>query len=233
MSTFDLAVLQRSAPRNVAKNITQETIDNLNSLSLDPDFAETYRDNIIGYMSVLRDGRFKMEDYFHAVRYCSYKLMGDNNITAYTKTFPDKYARWVMLNVPDKQIHAYSTAYSKNKLVNLIMEQSVVPFYVYNQEARQKALMVQMELMVSARSEKVRSDAANSVLTHTKAPENIQVQMDIGIKDDTGAIHELRMATQELLRMQKEKIIDGSVSVEQVAGGSLYKPVKEEDDGDY
>jgi len=33
--------------------------------------------------------------------------------------------------------------------------------------------------------------------------------------------------------MQKEKIIDGSVSVEQVAGGSLYKPVKDEDDGDY
>lgn len=149
--------------------------------------------------------------------------MGDANIVAYTKTFPDKFARWTTLGVPDKQIHAYSTAYGKNKLVGLIMEQSMVPFHVYNQEARQKALQAQMSLMVTAKSEKVRSDAANSVLTHTKAPEGIKVEMDIGIKDEHGAIHDLRLAAQALVQVQKEKIIDGSMTAKDVAHSQVMQ----------
>ena len=63
------------------------------------------------------------------------------------------------------------TSYNKNKLVNLILEQSMIPSWVLNQDMYQKALNVQCELMLTANSEKV-SDAANSILTHLKPPQS-------------------------------------------------------------
>ena len=216
--TLDL--MKRCAPKGVAKNITQEMVDNLNNLQLDPDFAESYRDNIIGFMNVMQDGKFKLEDYFNAVRYVSFKLMGDPNIKAFAKTFPDKYSRWMSMNVPEKQIHGYSSAYGKNKLVNLVLEQSIVPFHVYNQEMRQKALNTQAELMMYANSEKVRSDAANSVLTHTKGPEESKIELDVSVSQDS-SIDDLRLATLELVKAQQAKIIEGSATARDVAHSKI------------
>jgi len=218
---FDLDTLVKVAPKGVKKNMTQEVVDKLNAMALDAEVAELYRDTVIGYMSVMQDGRFKLEDYLNAAKYCSYKFMGDTNIAAFTKTFPDKYARWVSLGVKDKQIHSYSTAYSKNKLVNMILEQSAIPFYVFNQEARQKALYAQMDLMINARSEKVRSDAANSVLTHTKAPETAKVELDVTVKQTDG-ISELRAATLAMVEAQRAALVEGSTTPKEVAHSKLF-----------
>ena len=227
-SNMTLDIIKRCAPNSVAKNITQEMVDNLNNLQLDPDFAEMYRENILGYMNVMKDGKFKLDDYFNAVRYVSFKLMGDPNIKAFAKTFPDKYNRWTSMGVPSKQIHGYSSAYNKNKLVNLVLEQSIVPFHVYNQEARQKALNTQLELMTTANSEKVRSDAANSVLTHTKGPDEAKIEMDVNVKQDS-SIDDLRAATLELVKAQREKIINGSATAKDVAHSKIINV----EDADY
>ena len=224
MSTLlTLDLLRKTAPTNMKKMITQEMVDTINNLQEDEQFREYYRDGIIGYSHVLQDGRFKVTDYMNAVKFISYLNMGNPIIKAYAKTFPDRYMHYVSKGTEPKHIQSVASLYNKGKLVNLVREQSAIPFHVFNQDIRQKALMTQVELMQTARSEKVRSDAANSVLTHTKAPENVKVEMDIGIKDDKGAIHELRLATQELVRMQKERLIDGSMSVEQVAHSKLIQ----------
>ena len=53
-----------------------------------------------------------------------------------------------------KDISSFVTSYNKNKLVNLILEQSMIPSWVLNQDMYQKALNVQCELMLTANSEK-------------------------------------------------------------------------------
>lgn len=203
-------------PDKVKKSVNQELIDQINATLANPDDYETFRDNLLSYTRVMADGRFKVQEYVNAVRYVGHKLMGATNIEAYTKTFPDKYQRFVAQGVASKDIASYSTAYNKSKLVNLIMEQTLIPSYVLNQDLYQKALNVQAELMMTARSEKVRSDAANSILTQLKMPEVKKVELDIGVKEDS-SIKQLREVTQELVRQHRLAIGSGAMTAQEVA----------------
>ena len=213
---------KQALPDKVKKSVNQELIDQVNSTLANPDEYENYRDNLLSYTRVMADGRFKVQEYVNAVRYVSHKLMGATNIEAYTKTFPDKYTRFVAQGVQAKDIASYVTAYNKSKLVNLIFEQTLVPSHVLNQDLYQKALNVQAELMVSARSEKVRCDAANSLLTQLKMPETKKVELEIGVKEDS-SIGALRAATLELARQQRLAMEAGAMSAQEVAHSRVVR----------
>lgn len=211
----------RSAlPDKVKKSVNQELIDQVNGILSDPDMYESYRDNLVSYTSVMADGRFKITDYIYAVKYVSHKLMGCTNIDAFSKTFPQKIANWSATGVSAKDISSYVTAYNKNKLVNLIFAQTLVPHYVLNQDLYQKALNVQADLMVNANSEKVRTDAANSLLTHLKMPETQKVELEIGVKEDS-SIKALRDATLALAAQQRMQIQAGQSNAQDVAHSKL------------
>lgn len=207
-------------PEKVKKSVNQELIDQINTTLADPEMYEAYRDNLISYTKVMADGKFKIANYVDAVRYVSHKLMGCTNIEAYTKTFPDKYQRFVQQGVSAKDIASYVTAYNKSKLVNLIFEQTLIPSYVLNQDLYQKALNVQADLMMNAHSEKVRCEAANSLLTQLKMPEVKKVELDIGVKED-GSIAALRATTMELARQQRLMMESGAMNAQEIAHGKL------------
>lgn len=211
-------------PDKVKKSVNQELIDQVNATLNDPDMYENYRDNLISYTKVMSDGRFKIQEYISAVKYVSHKLMECTNLEAYSKTFPDKIQRFVTQGVVAKDIASYVSAYNKSKLVNLIFEQTLIPSYVLNQDLYQKALNVQAELMVSAHSEKVRQEAANSLLTHLKMPEIKKVELDIGIKEDS-SITALRQATLELVANQKLLIQAGQSTASKVAESKIISNV--------
>ena len=218
---------QKVLPAKVRKTINPVIIDGINKAISDPAMRENYRDNLLGYVNVMMDGRFKIQSYIDAVRYVSYKLMGDSNIKAYTKAFPDRYQAHVVSGTSDKDIASYITAYNKNKLVNLIFEQTLVPSHVLNADMYQKALNVQAALMTDDKiSPKVRSDAANSILTHLKRPETQQVELNIGIKEDQSII-DLRQATLELVKKQKESLSLGALNAQEVAHSNIVTAVIE------
>ncbi len=164
-------------PANVKKTVNATLMARVNSTLADPEMFEIYRDNLLSYASVMKDGRFKLTGYLDAVMYASHKLRGLTNIRAYSLTFPDKIKRFNQQGVAAKDIASYVSAYNKSKLVNLIMEQSIIPSWILNQDLYQKALNTQAELMLTANSEKVRSDAANSILTHLKQPETQKIEL--------------------------------------------------------
>ena len=220
MTILTIEQFRMALPDKVKKSVNQELIDSINNVLIDPEMLESYRDNLVSYTKVMADGRFKVPEYVNAVRYVSHKLMGCTNIEAYTKTFPDKYARFVANGVQAKDIASYVTAYNKSKLVNLIFEQTLIPSYVLNQDMYQRALNVQADLMVNAKSEKVRCDAANSLLTQLKMPEVTKVELDIGIKEDS-SINVLRQATLELARQQRLSMEAGQMTAEGVAHSKL------------
>ena len=220
MSALTIDQFKAALPDKVRKTINQELIDQINNTIGDPELYEAYRDNLVSYTKVMADGKFKVSSYIDAVRYVSHKLMGCTNIDAYTKTFPDKYARFVAQGVSAKDIASYVTAYNKTKLVNLIFEQTLIPSYVLNQDLYQKALNVQAELMVSANSEKVRCEAANSLLVHLKMPETQKVELEIGVKEDS-SIAALRATTLELARQQRLMVESGAMNAQEVAHSKL------------
>ena len=215
---------QMALPDKVKKSVNQELIDQINATLSNPEEFEQYRDNLLSYTRVMADGRFKVDQYLSAVKYVSHKLMGATNIEAYTKTFPDKYARFVAQGVATKDIASYVTAYNKSKLVNLIFEQTLIPVHVLNMDLYQRALNVQAELMVSAKSEKVRTDAANSLLTQLKPPEVKKVELDIGTKESS-AIQELKAATLELAAQQRQLLQSGAVTAKDVAHSKIIGDV--------
>lgn len=216
MQPLTIEQFREALPDKLKKSVHQDLIDQINKTLSEPELYENYRDNLISYTRVMADGKFKIANYIEAVKYVSHKLLGATNIDAYSKTFPDKMVRFAAQGVSSKDIASYVTAYNKSKLVNLIMEQTLVPMWVLNQDLYQKALNVQAELMMTANSEKVRSDAANSLLTHLKQPEVQKVELNVGMKEDN-SIAALREATLALVAQQKQALQAGMVNAQEVA----------------
>ena len=216
---------RQALPDKVKKSVSQELIDQINTTLAEPELFEAYRDNLLSYSKVMADGRFKVDQYISAVKYVSHKLMGSTNIDAYSKTFPDKMQRFAATGVSSKDIASYVTAYNKSKLVNLIFEQTLIPTYVLNQDLFQRALNVQADLMTNANSEKVRCDAANSLLSHLKMPETQKVELDISVKEDS-AIAALRETTLALARQQRMMLEAGAMNAQEVAHSRLIIDVE-------
>lgn len=208
-------------PPKLRKGIHQSTIDQISKTLADPDTFEIMRDNLIGYTSVMQQGKFTVDTYISAVRYVSYKLMGNTNQDAYKKAHPDRYANMVARGMPSKDIASMITAYNKTKIVNLIYEQTLIPTWVLNADMYQKAINVQADLMVDPDvSPKVRSDAANSILTHLKRPETSKIQLDLSVREDS-ALSELRATTQKLLETQKSMLQSKNMSALEMAHSNL------------
>lgn len=218
--TLSIEEFRTVLPPALKKNLNQDLIDEINLTLSEPGMYDTYRDNLIGFTQVMTEGKFQIENYLTAVKYVSYKLMGCTNIDAFIKTFNAKYNDWVSQGISAKDISSYVSAYNKGKLVNLILKQTLIPHHVYNQDLYQKALMVQVDLMQHAVSEKVRSDAANSVLVQLRQPDEVKIKMDIAVSENS-ALADLRQSTQELIAAQKLAIQSGLQNAQQVAHSRL------------
>lgn len=207
--------VSRALPTQLKGRATPELVHQLNHLCNDPEHARIIRDNFISYSSVIKEGTFKLEDYLNAVAYVSFKLMGYNNKESYQRTHPKRYADLVARGATDKDISAYVAAFNKNKLVNLVMDQSLIPVWVLNQDALQKAIDTQVDLMVNSQSDFVRTQAANSILTHLKKPEtkNVELRIDTSASD---GLEELKRTMHQLAEKQND-LINAGASTKQVA----------------
>lgn len=194
---------------------TDELTDKINNIITDPVMAEEVRNNFISYTKVLQEGRFKTEDYLNAVVYVSHKLTGMSNQDAYAKTFPNRMANLIAQGTSAKDISSYVSMYNKGKLVNLIMQQTLVPTWVLNADVFQKAINVQADLMLNAVSEKVRTDAANSLLTHLAKPKEVGPLINIDNRSVDG-INQLEDMLKRLAQTQIEAVSQG-VTAKQIA----------------
>lgn len=198
-----LGAVQKSLPAQHRQNITQDMVDQLNALSRDPEEARYIRDNFVTFSQVLQEGRYKIGDYVRAVMYVSHKVMGKTNLESYKATFPDRYSNMVNSGKQPKDIASIVTAYNKGQLVVKIMERAMVPTWILNQDAFQAAINVQYELMMNTSvSNKVRSDAANSLLTHLKKPDahKAELKVDIAMNDGMAALE------QQLVEMSRRQL---------------------------
>jgi len=215
-------LVQQALPKHLKSNATQQLVDTINNIVSDPLVAEQIRENYITYTSVLQDGKYKMEAYLSAVQYVTYKLMGLSNKDAYAKTFPQRYANLLSKGCSEKDISAYIAGYNKGQLVNKIMEQSLIPSWILNQDKYQLAINTQYDLMIDPSiSAKVRCEAANSLLTHLGKPKESNFQVNIDARTNTG-LSELTESLKELATMQLELIKNGK-STKDIAAHEICK----------
>lgn len=210
-------------PKGVAANVDTVTLDHINQLLTDDHIQETFKENLLSFTRVLKEGKFTMMNYVHAVNFVSRKLMGDTNEVAYSMVFPQRYQRLIQQGKSDKTISAHVSSYARSLLVQKITEQTVVPVWVFNQGAVQEAINTQLHIMRNDQASfKVRSDAANSILTHLKQPESTKVEMEISMAEND-TLTDLKKATQALVDEQRKALEYGQVSINEVARTKIVK----------
>ena len=225
-------MIDKALPKNVSLRMTDSMLTEINAVVDDPGLRENFRDNLVGFVGILKDGKYSLEAYVNAVKYCSFKLLGDTNIGAYTKTFPDRYQRMLTEGAEERHIHSVCSAYNRTILVNKIIEQSLVPSHILNAEYYQRALNKQVNLMDNPDvSFKVQTDAANSLLTHLKPPEISKIELDVNVREDK-SILELQDTIRALALKQKQLIEGGTMTVTQVAHSKLLISSQDNEDFD-
>ena len=211
--------LVKAMPATLKGAATDSLLNKINDSVSDPLVAQTVRDNFISYTHILRDGKFKIDDYLSAVTYVSYKLMGLSNQDSYFKTFPDRHAALLAKSTSDSAIAAYVSMYNKGKLVNLILEQSLIPVHILNQDVKQKAINKLAHLMESGDSERIQMESADKLLTHLATPKDNNYQISIETTDNSG-MTELKDALQRLATQQIQSITSGT-TVKEIAAESI------------
>jgi hypothetical protein len=220
-SGLTLDALKAAMPKRQKRNITQSLVDKLNRLVSDPEERIYFLENLQGYTHVLQDPHIKLDSYIFAVKYVSYKMMGLTNQDAWIKTFPDRYQRLVDIGKTGVHLRATVSGYNKNKIVVQVYEQAMIPVYVANADVFQRAVITQSDLMTDLSvSDKVRSDAANSLMTHLKPPETKKLELAVDIKEDD-SLRELRTAITGLAIAQQDSIRSGGSDAERIAKARL------------
>lgn len=213
--------------------ISAKAVKDINMLQLDEDFRDMYKDNLILFAGVLDEGKFHITKYYDAVRYASHKLLGKTNTAAFSATFAAKCGRWRTEGKTDKEISSYVHAYSTNKLVSLITNQSIIPLYIANLGSAQLAIDLLLDVIQSEEekvSPKVKIEAANMILTHLKIPEVEKIQISVNTTVDTGsdAIADLTSALDSLTTQMQTSIKAGAITADALAGSPLIEGEYEE-----
>ena len=199
----------KAVPPNLKNAVSDDLVDRLNAITSDQILAEEVRNNFISYASVLREGKFKLEDYLNAVTYVSHRLNGDTQHDAYFKTFPSRYQNLMALGKTPKEISNYVAMFNKGKLVQKIQEQTLTPAWVLNQDMFQAALNTNYQIMIDEDvSPKVRVEAANSLLTHLQKPKEVTPAVNIDLRESSG-LSELKKALGQLATPQQQLIEQG------------------------
>ncbi|MEA3279656.1 MAG: hypothetical protein U9Q38_03520, partial [Thermodesulfobacteriota bacterium] len=114
-----------------------------------------------------------------------------------------------------KELTSAATRFRKSPMVVDILTQADVPLYLMFQGGRYEAVGVLMNEMNTATYSKDRISAAKAVLENVKPPENIQIEMDIGMKENT-AIQELNDQLAQFAGSQLVHLEAGSVDLKQL-----------------
>lgn len=189
----------------------------------DIQILESYRDNLIGHTSILKQGAYSLGDYAKACRFVTFILLGESQKNAYIRTFPDRYKVFKDKGFTDKQISARTSMYAKGKLVVGIREQAEMPLWLANAENLQKAINQQMYLVTHAESERVQCDAANSVMSHLKRPEKLQ--MEIETTENTNSVISEVLGAAERIIAAQQKQLDSGMTVKQLIDSDITEDI--------
>lgn len=214
-------------PVKVAGKVLEQAAEILNTATEDMNYvmAKEFRDNCLSFIDILKNSKSRVSfaDYVNACKFATFKLAGNTDVRAYALTFPDRIRRMERDKVPNSHLYQYASIYSKNKTVVEVMAKLVVPTHIMFQDIFHQAVKVQSELMLDdSISPKVRSDAANSLMTHLKTPEVKQAELKVDVQG-SGAIEQLAEALGSLSGKQSEMLREGKYSLKDIREATIIE----------
>ena len=208
--------LVEALPPQMRKGLNQATLETIANVIADPDAMERFKENFITYTTALTGQKYSLQQYIDAVMYVSYKKMGYKNNEAFRRTFPKKMDRYYRENKTEAHINALVSSYNKTLIVTKIMEQSMIPVHILNQDAFQAAVNAQLRILNTSKNDLAVVKAADSLMNHLKPPTETKVQIDVGIQE-TPMQQEFKQESARLAQLQRELILSGKYTAKQIA----------------
>lgn len=232
VETLSYSQVKEIYPIKISKKALEHGTDLINQaiLGIGEGLEEFLKSNIVGLLDVMKDNKTNsIEDYINAVKFVTYKQAGDTNVRAYAKTFPDKIKRMEVENIPNSYLHSYAGSYSKSKMVVKIQAMMMIPSHIMYQDIFHQAIQTQASIMLDdSISPKVRSDAANSLMTHLKQPEIKQAELKIDT-GSSGAISQLAEALNNLSGKQSQMLTSGNYSLKDIREATIIEVNEDEE----
>lgn len=204
--------------------ITKEIVDVMNRARTEPEFqGATLLQSAITYESVMQKNKASLKDYLNAIRFSAYLISMDDNYTeAYKKVFWDRDFVKNRVTAPTesteyKELTSAASRYGRSKLVVDILTLSQVPLDMMFAGARYKAVGVLANEMVTAKFPKDRIMAAKELLAATKGPDNMKIELDVGVQENS-AVDQLNAQLAEMAAKQKTLLEQGVSNLAELGG---------------
>jgi len=195
--------------------ITDEVVKLINDSNSDPEFnGDEFLQNMTTYQSIMYNNSGSLVDYINALKFCAYLEADVNNYTeAYKRARANDDFVIERANLPKdsigyRELTNAASRYRKTPMVRDILTQAELPLYLMFQGARYSAVSKLVDEMETAQFSKDRISAAKAILEHVKPPENMKVELDIGIKQDN-VIDRYEAMINNLVEHQKKEIEQG------------------------
>lgn len=213
-----IADVQKALPSR--KNaVTDEIVEILNQSVNEPEFqGESLLQTAITYENIMTKNRAGIREYVDAIRFCAYLIsMEDNYTEAYKRTFSYRdFVKERMDVKPDsvkyKELSSAASRYRRSKLVVDILTFSQVPLDIMFSGYRYKAIGVLANEMETAQYSRDRIAAAKELLAAVKGPENVKIELDIGVKESS-AVQSLNAQLAEIASNSLKHLEAGTTSV--------------------
>jgi hypothetical protein len=202
--------------------ITQEAADIINASMNDPEFqGESLIKTASIYESVLKGARASVPEYLNAIRFCAYMSTNGSNYTqAYKKVFMDRdfVKERAQLPASDPKYGELSSAasrYRRTKLVVDVLTASQVPLDLIFTGERYKALGVLADVMKNGKYDRDKVSAAKELLAATKGPENIKMELDVGLSESS-AVQQLNDQLSTIAGRSLQQLSDGVTNLKEL-----------------
>ena len=231
MGTITKEDIQKALPSRKG-GVTDEIVDIINKSQTEPEFqGESLLQTATTYERVLQQNKAGIKQYLNAIRFCSYLISLDDNFTeAYKKVFWDTEFVKSKLDLKSddskyKELTSAASRYRKSKLVVDILTVSQVPMHLMFTGMQYQAVGVLHEVMMTAKLDRDKINAAKELLAATKAPENIKIDLDIGVKENS-AIQQLNEQLAQVGSNQIKHLESGTTDLKKLGA---MKVKREED----
>ena len=174
------------------QTITDEIVEIINAAQTEPEFqGESLLQSATTYQNIMSQNRVGIKDYLNALRFCAYLISMDDNLTeAYKRVFADRdFVKDRLSASPGSnaynELSSAASRYRRSKVVVDILTVSQVPLHLMFTGYAYEAVGVLYNVMNTAKYDRDKINAAKELLAATKGPENVKIELDVGIKESS------------------------------------------------
>lgn len=219
---------------NKARTINEETVEIINRANSDPEFnGDEFLATMVTYRGLMDKHQASIQEYINAIRFCAFLEAEDNYTQAYIKARSHEEFVIKRMGLPTdsvgyRELTTAASRHSRSPLVKDILTMSDLPEYLILRSGRYTAANVLLKEMKDALFSKDRIAAAKAYLDAVKPPENVKIELDVGVKQDS-IIDKYEAMISGLVSAQMQQIEAGG-DLKAIANVAIIKTVNTDED---